>query len=91
MFGGEQMSLRDQSFPIKTQDDWKMKAEESLKGKSIETLKSNTYENIILKPLYSREDVQKAPDYPGGSDFRRGIDSLGYVTNEWKAGTANFL
>ncbi|MEH7253182.1 methylmalonyl-CoA mutase subunit beta [Neobacillus niacini] len=78
------MSLRDQSFPIKTQDDWKTKAEESLKGKSIETLKSNTYENIILKPLYSRGNVQKAPDYPGGSDFRRGIDSLGYVANEWK-------
>ena len=84
MFGGEQMSLRDQSFPIKTQDDWKMKAEESLKGKSIETLLSSTYENITLKPLYSQEDGKKAPDYPGSSDFRRGTDSLGYLTNDWK-------
>jgi methylmalonyl-CoA mutase len=76
--------LRNQSFPLKTEKDWKAKAEESLKGKSIETLKSSTYENIILKPLYSREDAQKAPDYPGGSDFRRGIEPLGYITNDWK-------
>jgi methylmalonyl-CoA mutase len=77
-------NLRNQSFPLKTTDDWKTKAEESLKGKSIETLKSSTYEKIILKPLYSRRDDQKAPDYPGGSDFRRGIHPLGYVTNDWK-------
>jgi methylmalonyl-CoA mutase len=77
-------NLRNQSFPLKTTEDWKAKAEESLKGKRIETLKSRTYENIILKPLYSQQDDQKAPDYPGGSDFRRGIHPLGYVTNDWK-------
>jgi methylmalonyl-CoA mutase len=77
-------NFRNQSFPLKTTEEWASKAEESLKGKSIETLKSSTYEKIILKPLYSRQDAQKAPDYPGGSDFRRGIDPLGYVTNEWK-------
>jgi methylmalonyl-CoA mutase len=77
-------NLRNPAFPLKTKQDWKAKAEESLKGKSIETLKSSTYENIILKPLYSREDNQEVPDYPGGSDFRRGINPLGYVTNDWK-------
>ncbi|MEH6991559.1 methylmalonyl-CoA mutase subunit beta [Neobacillus drentensis] len=77
-------NFRNQSFPLKTKEDWKAKAEESLKGKSIETLKSPTYESIILEPLYSQQDNQKAPDYPGGSDFRRGIDPLGYVTNDWK-------
>jgi methylmalonyl-CoA mutase len=76
--------LQNQDFSLKTKDDWKVKAEESLKGKSVESLKSNTYENIVLQPLYSREDHQKAPDFPGGSDFRRGIDPLGYVTNDWK-------
>jgi methylmalonyl-CoA mutase len=76
--------LQNQNFSLKAKDDWKVKAEESLKGKSIESLKSSTYENIILQPLYSREDDQKAPDFPGGSDFRRGINPLGYVTNEWK-------
>jgi methylmalonyl-CoA mutase len=77
-------NFRNQSFPLKTKEDWKAKAEESLKGKSIEILKSPTYENIILEPLYSQQDDQKAPDFPGGTDFRRGIDPLGYVTNDWK-------
>ncbi|MFP7297727.1 methylmalonyl-CoA mutase subunit beta [Neobacillus niacini] len=77
--------FRNQSFPLKTKEDWKAKAEESLKGRSIDTLKSITYENIVLKPLYSEQDVQETPDFPGGADFRRGINPLGYVTNEWKA------
>jgi methylmalonyl-CoA mutase len=76
--------LRDQSFPSKTKLDWKVKAEESLKGKSIESLQSPTYENIILKPLYSREDERPVSEYPGSSDFRRGSYQLGYLTNEWK-------
>jgi methylmalonyl-CoA mutase len=77
--------LREQTFPVKTKDDWKVKAEESLKGKSIESLKSITYENIILKSLYSKLDQKDVPDYPGGSDFRRGVYPLGYVTNDWRA------
>jgi methylmalonyl-CoA mutase len=77
-------NLRNQTFPSKTKQDWKEKAEESLRGKTIESLKSTTYENIILKPLYTRQDEQLVPDYPGGSDLRRGIYPLGYVTNEWK-------
>ena len=76
--------LQNQDFSSRTKDDWKVKAEESLKGKSVESLKSSTYENIILQPLYSRDDAQKAPDFPGGSDFRRGVNPLGYVTNDWK-------
>jgi methylmalonyl-CoA mutase len=77
-------NLQNQSFPLKTKEDWKDKAEESIKGKSIESLKSNTYENIILEPLYSREDEKYVPEYPGGSDFRRGVNPLGYVTNDWR-------
>lgn len=76
--------LRNQSFPSKSITEWKEKAEQSLKGKTVESLQSSTYENIILKPLYSSEDQQPAPDFPGGSDYRRGANSLGYVANEWK-------
>ncbi|MGG3470899.1 methylmalonyl-CoA mutase family protein [Neobacillus pocheonensis] len=89
--------LKKQTFPSKSIHDWEEKAEQSLKGKKIESLKSPTYENIVLKPLYSREDVLSVPNYPGGSDSRRGINALGYVTNEWKvaqrinAGTVNEL
>ncbi|MFL6560236.1 MAG: methylmalonyl-CoA mutase subunit beta, partial [Bacillus sp. (in: firmicutes)] len=28
-------------------------------------------------------DERQVPDYPGGSDFRRGIYPLGYFTNDW--------
>lgn len=77
-------NIRNQSFPVKTIDDWKEQAEKSLKGKKVELLQSTTYENIVLKPLYTEQDEQGVPDYPGGSDFRRGIAPLGYVTDEWK-------
>jgi methylmalonyl-CoA mutase len=76
--------LRNQSFPAKSKDDWKVTAEESLKGKSIESLQSITYENITLKPLYSQHNELTVAEYPGGSDFRRGVYPLGYVTNNWK-------
>ncbi|MEH7273282.1 methylmalonyl-CoA mutase family protein, partial [Neobacillus vireti] len=78
-------NLRDQSFPLKKLDDWKRKAEETLKGKSIESLTSSTYENIDLKPLYSQLDEINVPNYPGSSDFRRGVYPLGYVTNGWRS------
>lgn len=78
-------SIRNQTFPAKSVDEWKAKAEESLKGKKIESLLSTTYENINLKPLYTSQDQQQhVSNYPGGEDYRRGIDPLGYVTNEWK-------
>ena len=54
-----------------------------LKGKTVESLQTTTYENIILKPLYTEQDEKPVPDYPGGSDFRRGIYPLGYLTNNW--------
>jgi methylmalonyl-CoA mutase len=83
--GDEELEhLRNQSFPPMTITDWKKKAEQSLKGKSVESLQTATYENIILKPLYTRQDEKNTPDFPGGSDYRRGATPLGYVTNEWK-------
>jgi methylmalonyl-CoA mutase len=76
-------NIKNQSFLRKTIDDWQEKAESSLKGKKIDSLHCDTYENIILKPLYTREDEQPVPDYSGGSDYRRGIYPLGYLTNKW--------
>ncbi|ULT55581.1 methylmalonyl-CoA mutase subunit beta [Neobacillus drentensis] len=77
-------SIKNQSFLQKTIEDWQEKAESTLKGKKIDSLHQHTYENIVLKPLYSRNDEKPVPDYPGGSDYRRGIDPLGYHTNKWK-------
>ncbi len=81
------MSLKEmieQSFPHYHYDEWKETAEVSLKGRKLDSLQRTTYENIVLKPLYTSEDEKAASEFPGGGDFRRGIDSLGYVTNKWK-------
>ena len=77
-------NLKNQSFPSISEQAWTEKAEQSLKGKSVESLQTTTYENIILKPLYTRQDECQVPEYPGGSDFRRGIYPLGYLKNDWK-------
>lgn len=76
--------LKNRTFNSVTTKDWVEKAEATLKGKTIESLKSHTYENIILKPLYSQEDEKNVADYPAGADFRRGIYPSGYVMNNWK-------
>jgi methylmalonyl-CoA mutase len=76
--------IKNQTFAAKTDREWKKAAEASLKGKTVESLQTNTYETIILKPLYTKQDEQQIPAYSGGSDFRRGIYPLGYITNEWK-------
>ena len=77
-------NLKNQSFPSISEQAWTEKAEQSLKGKSVESLQTTTYENIILKPLYTRQDECQVPEYPGGSDFRRGNYPLGYLTDDWK-------
>ncbi|WP_420491328.1 methylmalonyl-CoA mutase family protein [Neobacillus drentensis] len=77
-------NIKNQSFLRKTIDDWQVKAEASLKGKKLESLHWHTYENIFLKPLYTKKDEFPVPDYSGGSDYRRGIYPLGYLTNKWK-------
>ncbi|EKN69714.1 methylmalonyl-CoA mutase subunit beta [Neobacillus bataviensis LMG 21833] len=77
--------IKSQSFALKTIDEWKEKAEASLKGKTVESLQTTTYEKVVLKPLYTKADEQPAAEFPCGSDFRRGISPLGYRTNEWKA------
>jgi methylmalonyl-CoA mutase len=73
-------------FPPASADDWKQKAEETLKGKPVETLGKSTYEGIKLKPLYTKEDLEQknVSQLPGSEDYRRGINLLGYVTNDWQ-------
>jgi methylmalonyl-CoA mutase len=86
-YGGEIMKLtemKEQSFPNCRWDEWKKVAEGSLKGKPLEALQRTTYENIVLKPLYISEDHKTISQYPGEEDFRRGVNPLGYLTNNWK-------
>jgi methylmalonyl-CoA mutase len=78
--------MKNVVFPAASIDDWKQKAEETLKGKSVDSISKGTYEDIKLKPLYTKEDLdnQNVSQFPGYEDYRRGVNSLGYVTNEWK-------
>ncbi|WP_264803159.1 methylmalonyl-CoA mutase subunit beta [Cytobacillus sp. NCCP-133] len=83
------MSLKkmmEERFPEQTVEDWKQSAEKTLKGKSIDLLSRNTYENIKLKPLYSKEDAEAAAlsQYPGIADFRRGPHAAGYLSEAWR-------
>lgn len=74
------------SFAEYTVEDWKRKAEESLKGNSVESLETNTYEGILLKLLYTKEDLKDKTisPYPGSGDFRRGSTASGYIQDSWK-------
>jgi methylmalonyl-CoA mutase len=80
------MKMIEEKFPQQNKEDWEQSAEKALKGKSLETLSRNTYENIKLKPLYSREDLAERPlsQYPGIEDFRRGSYAAGYLGEEWE-------
>lgn len=87
--GSTFMSIKEMlnsTFQPATVEDWIKTGEASLKGKTIESLSRNTYENIKLKPLYTREDqdLESVTQYPGQADFRRGNAALSYVSDEWR-------
>ncbi|MDP4169385.1 MAG: methylmalonyl-CoA mutase family protein [Bacillota bacterium] len=73
--------MKHQSFPYASEQEWKQEAEKNLKGKSADTLERTTYENIVLKPLYSHNTVDRVPDYPADRDNRRGLQS---APSTWK-------
>ncbi|WP_449536880.1 methylmalonyl-CoA mutase family protein [Ferdinandcohnia sp. Marseille-Q9671] len=74
------------TFPPIDYETWKNEAEKSLKGKPIEKLHTKTYENIILKPIYTKEDIKHNPflkEMPGESSKVRGTRLTGYVSQPW--------
>ncbi|WP_027407717.1 methylmalonyl-CoA mutase family protein [Anoxybacteroides tepidamans] len=78
-------TMKNESFPVPTYEEWKQEVEKSLKGKPIEKLHSMTYEQLQLKPIYTRHDLQSLSieQYPGFSGYVRGIEPNGYVRNPW--------
>ena len=64
-------TLRNHTFPPSTEQDWIEAVERSLKGKGADSLRTETYENIILKPLYSERTVEV--EEPGEAPYTRGI------------------
>jgi methylmalonyl-CoA mutase len=77
--------MKTTSFKKASFDDWQEKAAASLKGKPLDTLYTNTYENITLKPLYTKDDFPEGMvgDSPGMPDYRRGIHPMGYQSDTW--------
>ncbi|MFT4415660.1 methylmalonyl-CoA mutase subunit beta [Fredinandcohnia humi] len=74
------------SFPPVDYETWKKEAELSLKGKSINKLSKLTYENITLKPIYTKEDSEHISfknEMPGFDTRVRGLRSTGYTKKSW--------
>jgi methylmalonyl-CoA mutase len=78
-------NMKATSFKDTIIEDWQERAAASLKGKPIESLYTNTYEDITLKPLYTKGDLpsEMGGELPGQPDYRRGIHSLGYQSESW--------
>jgi len=53
--------MKQTTFNKATLDQWEQVALKSLKGKTMESLSTKTLEDIILKPLYSLEDMANIP------------------------------
>lgn len=79
-------NMKATKFNNASLEGWREKALASLKGKPIDTLYTNTYEQFMLKPLYTQEDIieDTIADIPGKEDFRRGNEPLGYQSRPWQ-------
>ncbi len=56
--GGLQMEKKTfQEFKGVSYEQWKQLAEKTLKGKAFDSLIRQTYDNVILKPLYTKDDA----------------------------------
>ncbi|MBA2873382.1 methylmalonyl-CoA mutase family protein [Thermaerobacillus caldiproteolyticus] len=78
--------MKNQSFPLPSYEEWKREVEKSLKGKPFEKLYSTTYENLLIKPIYTREDVESLEhmeQYPGFPRYVRGVEVNGYIREPW--------
>ncbi len=49
-----------QEFENVSYEEWKQLAEKTLKGTAFDSIFTDMYENITLKPLYTKEDIQSA-------------------------------
>ena len=66
--------------------EWKAVAEKQLRGKPIEALDWHTPEGILVKPLYTAEDIEGVPSantLPGFAPFVRGPMATMYAGRKW--------
>ena len=73
-------------FKPRTLADWQAAAEKSLKGASINSLNWTTPDGIVVKPLYTAEDIKDLPHtntLPGFEPFIRGPQATMYAVRPW--------
>lgn len=74
-------------FPDATYEEWLDKANRALKGKDISEYNRKTYENITIKPLYTKEDLPTEyerinPDINSGNKWNMAQKVLGQTAEE---------
>jgi methylmalonyl-CoA mutase len=74
-------------FPLPTYDEWVAEVEKALKGAPFDKkMLTKTYEGIILRPIYSRNDWPADGDpsgFPGAMPFTRGGRAAGNRVHNW--------
>ncbi len=73
-------------LPKKSLDDWRSLASKECKGQSPEELVWNTPEGIVVKPLYTAEDLEgltHLDSLPGLAPFVRGPRATMYAGRPW--------
>ena len=75
------MSKDDLRFPL----EWEELATKELRGKDLKSLDWDTPEGILVKPLYTSEDVPEraAQELPGVGPFTRGVKATMYAGRPW--------
>ena len=73
------------SNPENKKRDWLDLASKEMKGKDPETLDWHTPENILVKPVYTSDDIPESAqnDMPGFAPFTRGIKATMYAGRPW--------
>jgi methylmalonyl-CoA mutase len=67
-------------------DEWKVIAEQELRGRSLDDLNWNTLEGIKVQPLYTEDDltgVDHLGTVPGKAPFTRGVKATMYAGRPW--------
>ncbi len=69
-------------------EDWKKLASKELRGKDVnETLVRETNEQMLIKPLYTKDDLPKEytdeTELPGVFPFKRGPYATMYTGRPW--------
>ena len=66
--------------PRPTLDDWRARAAKESKGRDLDW---TTPEGIVVKPLYTEDDVTADPGLPGFAPFTRGVKASMYAGRPW--------